>query len=240
MPTSDARARDAASPVPLPDKLTDVYQRLVEVYGIPEWRPDGDALGGLIGTILSQHTSDVNSDRAYRQLLAAFPTWEAMRDAPQEVVAEAIRPGGLANVKAARIQEVLRVLSERFGGGPPTLAALDTLDLAAAEAFLRGLPGVGPKTAACVLLFALGRPAFPVDTHVWRVARRIGLIGPHASAEAAHEQLGRAIPPEWRHTMHVNLITHGRRVCHAQRPACERCALRSLCDYYWRTASQND
>jgi endonuclease-3 len=240
MELSDTRARDVAGQTPLAGKLTDVHQRLVEVYGIPEWRPDGDALGGLIGTILSQHTSDVNSDRAYQQLVATFPTWEAVRDAPQEAVAAAIRPGGLANIKAARIQEVLRVLSERLGGGPPSLAALDTLDLAAAEAYLRALPGVGPKTAACVLLFSLGRPAFPVDTHVWRVARRIGLIGPRVSAEAAHERLGQAIPPAWRHTLHVNLITHGRRICHAQRPACERCALRSLCDYYWRAANQKE
>ena len=222
------------------DKLAEVYRRLIEAYGIPEWEPDGDALGGLIGTILSQHTSDVNSERAYQQLVAAFPTWEAVRDAPQEAVAAAIRPGGLANVKAARIQQVLRVLTERLGGAPLTLHALDAMDLEEAEAYLRGLPGVGPKTAAAVLLFSLGRPAFPVDTHVWRVVRRVGLIGPRVSADAAHELLGRAIPPEWRHTLHVNLIRHGRRVCHAQRPACDRCVLRSLCDYYWRTVAPKE
>jgi endonuclease III len=103
--------------------------------------------------------------------------------------------------------------------------------------FLRGLPGVGPKTAAAVLLFSLGRPAFPVDTHVWRVARRVGLIGPRVSAEAAHDLLERAVPPAWRHTLHVNLIRHGREVCHAQRPACDRCVLRSLCNYYWQSVA---
>jgi endonuclease-3 len=128
---------------------------------------------------------------------------------------------------------VLCILSERQGGGAPSLALLDDLDLEAAQAYLRTLPGVGPKTAACVLLFSLGRPAFPVDTHVWRVARRLGLLGPRVSADAAHAVLARMIPAEWRHTMHVDLIRHGRAVCHAQRPACGRCALRAECDYYW-------
>lgn len=215
------------------EKVAAVYARLVETYGVPEWVPDGDPLGGLIGTILSQNTSDVNSERAYRQLVTAFPGWEVVRDAPTEAVAAAIRSGGLAELKAERIQRVLRILSERQGGGAPSLAVLDELDLEAAQAYLRTLPGVGPKTAACVLLFSLGRPAFPVDTHVWRVTRRLGLIGPRVSAEAAHEALARLIPTEWRHTMHVNLIRHGRAICHAQRPECGRCPLRAECDYYW-------
>ena len=232
----------SAAPTALaPEDLLDtVYQRLVAAYGVPEWRPDGDALGGLIGTILSQHTSDVNSERAYRQLVAAFHTWEAARDAPADAVAAAIRPGGLAALKTERIQRVLRVLTERLKGGPLTLASLETLDLAAATAYLRSLPGVGPKTAACVLLFSLGRPAFPVDTHVWRVARRIGLIGPRVTADAAHDDLGARVPPEWRHTLHVNLIRHGRQVCHAQRPACDRCVVRDLCGYYWHAVRNGD
>jgi endonuclease-3 len=234
----EAQVDDATPEIRSTEKLAEVYRRLVAVYGVPEWQPTGDALGELIGTILSQHTSDVNSERAYRQLVAAFPIWEAVRDAPEEAVAAAIRPGGLANIKAARIQQVLRALTEWLGGAPLTLDALDAMDIEEAQAYLRRLPGVGPKTAACVLLFALGRPAFPVDTHVWRVVRRIGLIGPRVSADAAHVVLGLAIPPEWRYTLHVNLIRHGRSVCHAQRPACERCVLRSLCDYYWRTTGQ--
>jgi endonuclease III len=129
---------------------------------------------------------------------------------------------------------VLRALTERLGGRRLTLSLLDNLDDHDALAFLRSLPGVGPKTAACVLLFALGRPVFPVDTHVWRVSQRLGLIGARVSADAAHETLGEAIAPAWRHTMHIDLIQHGRQVCHAQRPACTHCTLRSLCDFYWR------
>lgn len=220
-------------------KLDAVYHRLVEMYGIPEWNPDGDALGGLIGTILSQNTSDVNSNRAYEQLIAAFPGWEAVRDAPTEAVADAIRSGGLANLKAARIQQVLRVLTERLGSGKLSLDLLKDMPLDDALAYLRSLPGVGPKTAAAVLLFNLGRPAFPVDTHVWRVTRRLGLIGPRVSPEEAHVVLGRAIPPEWRYTMHVNLIRHGRQICHAQRPVHDRCDLRDVCDYYWQYVVPN-
>jgi endonuclease-3 len=217
----------------LAEKVAAVYERLVATYGVPEWHPGGDALGGLIETILSQNTSDVNSERAYRQLRAAFPTWEAVRDAPTAVVAEAIRSGGLAQLKAERIQQVLRGLSERQQGGSPSLDVLRTLDLDEAETYLRALPGVGPKTAAAVLLFSLGRPAFPVDTHVWRVTRRLGLVGPRVSAEQAHAVLVGLIPLDWRHTMHVDLIGHGRKICHAQSPACARCTLRAECDYYW-------
>jgi endonuclease-3 len=199
-----------------------VYERLVEAYGIPPWEPDGDALGGLIATILSQHTSDVNSGRAYERLRRTFVDWAAVRDAPVDEVAEAIRVGGLAQVKAERIQKVLRALSAKQGGSLD-LDYLRDLPLDDALGSLQTLPGVGPKTAACVLLFSLGRPAFPVDTHVWRVTRRVGLIGPKVTADAAHTALERQIPPEWRHTMHLDLIRHGRQVCHAQRPACSRC-----------------
>ncbi|HEY7832535.1 MAG TPA: endonuclease III, partial [Ktedonobacterales bacterium] len=219
----------------LQGKLAAVYERLVAAYGVPEWRPDGDALGGLIGTILSQHTSDVNSERAYQRLVERLPTWEAVRDAPVTAVEEAIRPGGLGRLKALRIQAVLRELSARLGAGAPlALAVLDAMPDERAEAYLRTLPGVGPKTAACVLLFALGRPAFPVDTHVLRVCQRLGLVGPRTSGEAAHALLGKAIPPDWRHTLHVTLIRHGRQVCHAQRPACPRCPLRAECAHYWQ------
>lgn len=210
-----------------------VYARLVEAYGVPPWEPDGDALGGLVATILSQHTSDINSDRAYASLRERFPTWEAARDAPEEALADAIRSGGLARIKAERIQRTLRALTERDPAAPFALRWLDASDIERARAQLISLPGVGMKTASCVLLFSLGRPAFPVDTHVWRVTRRLGLIGPAVSAEAAHTALERLIPPDWRHTMHINLIRHGRKVCHAQRPACERCPLRARCAYYW-------
>ncbi|HLW01303.1 MAG TPA: endonuclease III [Ktedonobacterales bacterium] len=224
----------------VPPKLERVYDLLVQAYGKPDWCPDGDALGGLLGTILSQHTSDVNSGRAYAQLVATFPTWEAVRDAPVEQVAQAIRVGGLANLKAQRIQEVLRVLTSRLNGvRAPTAAdeplSLDFLvdwPLAEARSYLRSLPGVGPKTAACVLLFSLGMAAFPVDTHVQRVSKRLGLIGTKVSADQAHAVFESVLPGEWAFPLHVNLIRHGRRVCHAQRPACERCPLRLECTYY--------
>lgn len=221
------------------EKVARVYELLVAAYGIPEWKPDGDALGGLVATVLSQHTSDVNSERAYQRLRERFATWEAVRDAPVAAVEDAIRPGGLAAQKAPRIQEILRVLSARVGGRAPeeALADLGALPLAEARARLRELPGVGPKTAACVLLFSLGMPAFPVDTHVLRVTKRLGLIGAHTTADAAHDELEALIPPQWRHTLHVNLIRLGRQICHARNPECERCPLRAECPYFWETAA---
>ena len=214
-------------------KIARIYKKLVATYGIPPWEPDGDALGELVATILSQHTSDINSERAYRQLRATFATWEQVRDAPVDDVVEAIRSGGLAQQKARRIQQILRLLTERLGSAPLTLDALADMPLADALRWLRGLPGVGPKTAACVMLFSLGKPAFPVDTHVWRVTKRIGLLGPRETAEQAHETLQALIPPEWRHTMHINLIQHGRQICYARNPACFRCPISSECRYFW-------
>ncbi|MGH2486113.1 MAG: endonuclease III domain-containing protein [Ktedonobacterales bacterium] len=225
----------------LRDKVGRVYALLVEMYGVPPWEPDGDALGGLIATVLSQHTSDTNSTRAYADLVARYPRWEAVRDAPVERVAEAIRMGGLAWTKAQRIQAILRELTERMKragmASPLALGMLDAMDPEQAQTYLRTFPGVGPKTAACVLLFSLGKAAFPVDTHVWRVTKRLGLIGPRVSAEAAHTILLRLIPADWRHTMHVNLIQHGRERCHARQPECQRCDLRPECLYFWELAA---
>lgn len=222
-------------------KVERVYASLVEMYGVPPWEPDGDALGGLVATVLSQHTSDTNSSRAYAGLVAAFPTWEAVRDAPVDGVADAIRVGGLARVKAERIQSILRELTSRLAdtgrGGPLTLGMLDPMDPEQASAYLRTLPGVGPKTAACVLLFSLGKAAFPVDTHVWRVTKRLGLIGARTSTEQAHTILSALIPPELRHTMHVDLIRHGRERCHPRQPECLRCDLRPECLYFWDLAA---
>jgi len=227
-----ARSDETDGMTDLRERVARVYALLVAAYGIPPWEPDGDALGGLVATVLSQHTSDVNSARAYARLVEAFPTWEAARDAPAGRVAEAIRPGGLADVKAERIQLILRVLTERLGGCPLTLGHLADLPAAEALTYLRSLPGVGPKTAACVLLFSLGEPTFPVDTHVHRVTRRLGWIGERVGADAAHALLERAIPPEWRHTLHVDLIRHGREVCHARAPECGRCPISAECAYF--------
>lgn len=221
-----------------PAHLARIFDLLIATYGEPHNDPDYDPLGGLIGTILSQHTSDINSDRAFRQLVATYPTWEAVRDAPTYEVAEAIRSGGLANVKAVRIQDVLHTLTEwqQEQGGNKPLADYLRDELAhrkpeVAWRYLRALPGVGPKTAACVLMFNLDKPVMPVDTHVHRLCKRLGLIGPKVSADQAHGILARLTPPEWVYPLHVNLIRHGRQVCHSQRPECNACPLYSECAY---------
>lgn len=218
--------------------LVRVYELLLQTYGEPKNKPDYDPLGGLIGTILSQHTSDTNSGRAYNQLVATFPTWEDVRDAPTDKIVEAIKCGGLANIKSVRIQNVLHTLTvqQEEQGGAKTLGVYLYDELARrtteeAWLYLRELPGVGPKTAACVLMFHLDRPAFPIDTHVWRTTRRLGLIGPKVSADQAHSIFTKITPPEWVYPLHVNLIQHGRQICHSQRPKCAQCQLFSECAY---------
>ena len=218
--------------------LVRVYELLLRTYGKPKNEPDFDPLGGLIGTILSQHTSDINSGRAYKLLVATFTTWEDVRDAPTDKIVEAVKCGGLANIKSVRIQDVLHTLTEQQQeqGESKTLAEFFYDELARrtteeAWGYLRKLPGVGPKTAACVLMFHLDRPAFPIDTHVWRTTRRLGLIGPKVSADLAHTLFTKITPPEWVYPLHVNLIQHGRQICHAQRPKCNQCPLYSECAY---------
>ncbi|GCE13118.1 endonuclease III domain-containing protein [Tengunoibacter tsumagoiensis] len=218
--------------------LKEVYELLIETYGEPHNQPDMDPLGGLIGTILSQHTSDINSGRAYQKLIKTFPDWERVRDAPTGEIAEAIRSGGLANIKARRIQEVLHEMSAQQEKdqhpGPLTrylLEKLQTLQPEQAWQYLRTYPGVGPKTAACVLMFNLDQPVIPVDTHVHRTSKRLGLIGEKVSADQAHVIFAKIVPPEWVYPLHVNLIHHGRQICHAQRPDCGRCPLYGECVY---------
>ena len=210
-------------------KIEQVYALLEERYGEKHNTPDGDPLDGLVGTILSQATSDVNSGRAHRALRAAYPDWEAVLAAPEGELADVIRSGGLANLKARRIQETLAAL--KAAQGSLDLAVLDDLPLAEALAWLRRLPGVGPKTAACVLLFDLGRPALPVDTHVHRVAKRLGLIGPKVSAERAHSELQAQLEPDQIYEFHLNMIAHGRRICRAPLPRCGLCPLQQHCSY---------
>jgi endonuclease III len=211
-------------------KIAQIYRILEATYGIKQLHPSGDPLDGLIGTILSQSTTDVNSRRAHQALRAAFPNWQAVLAATDAVLADVIRRGGLANLKARRIKDALAaILAER---GDFDLGFLATLPLEEARAWLTSLPGVGPKTAACVLLFDLGRPALPVDTHVHRVARRLGLIGPRVSAEAAHTVLQAQLRPEQVYEFHLNMIAHGRATCHAINPECAICPRNPLCDYY--------
>lgn len=179
-------------------------------------------------TVLSQHTSDVNTARAFAGLKARFPEWEAVVAAPAKDVADSIRSGGLADQKAPRIQAILREVEGREGS--LSLAGLEDLDDDEVEDYLCSLPGVGPKTAACVLVFSLGRDAFPIDTHVHRVTKRLGWIAPNASADKAHEVLKKAVPPELRYELHVQLIQHGRTICKARTPLCSDCALLDVCD----------
>jgi len=178
-------------------------------------------------TILSQNTSDVNSERAFASLRARFPTWEALAAARPASVEAAIRSGGLAKVKAPRIVGVVREIREREGGFD--LSWMEQASDREIAEYLTSLPGVGPKTAACVLAFSLGRPALPVDTHVHRVATRLGLIPPGMPAARAHGALEEVVPPRLRIEMHVGLIRHGRAVCKAGRPRCEECVLSDLC-----------
>jgi endonuclease-3 len=220
-------------PTPAPAdraKVSLVHQRLVETYGRLTLAPGGDPLDELIGTILSQNTSDVNSGRAYAQLRAMYPSWEEVLDTSDDELYEAIKPAGLGRIKAPRIKNTLREVLKRRG--ELNLDFLEQLPLEESKRWLTSLDGIGPKTAACVLLFALGRPALPVDTHVHRVSRRLGLIGPKVGADAAHALLEAALPPEHVYEFHIDMIRHGRRVCHAQRPDCATCVLRDLCDYY--------
>jgi len=213
-------------------RLQCVADRLDARYGPRRWQRGRPPLDELILTILSQHTSDANAERAFRALRERFSTWEEVRAAPVADVAGAIRGGGLAAQKAPRIQTALNAaLASR---GRLDLDHLADLPLEDARAWLTGLSGVGPKTAACVLLFALGRPALPVDTHVHRVARRLGLIGPTVAAEAAPARLEPALGGDRDrvYAFHVNMIAHGRAVCRARQPHCERCPLTECCDYY--------
>jgi endonuclease-3 len=207
-----------------------VRESLLRAYGYAEPRERDDPLSELVATILSQHTSDVNSHRAFRSLRECFPTWAEVVEAPVEEVAASIRGGGLADQKAPRIQQMLRAVHARFGAYD--LSALHAMGREEARALLMSLAsGIGPKTASCVLMFAVGLPAFCVDTHIQRICARLGLIGPKDSAEKAQHLLEATVPPEDTYALHVAMIRHGRQVCRAQRPRCPGCPLLELCLY---------
>jgi endonuclease III len=206
-----------------------VMVALDDAYGRPQWSPRYSPVDELVYTVLSQNTADVNTDRSFAELRRRFPTWEQVRDADADDIAAAIAHGGLSQIKAPRIKAILAALSERTGR--PDLSGLDGMTDPAALDYLRSLPGVGPKTAACVLLFSLGRPAMPVDTHVHRVACRLGIIDRRVTAEQAHAVLGTLAGPDPLdiYALHVDLVRHGRRTCHARRPACNVCPLTGFC-----------
>jgi len=220
--------------MPDPPDIAAVQRLLRASQGPFVAKPRLPIIDEVVATVLSQHTSDHNSGRAFAQLKAEFPDWEQVLSAPAEAVADAIRCGGIADQKARRIKQILAAIGEREGR--IDLSRLHDLDDGAVEEYLTSLPGVGPKTAACVLVFSMGRAAFPVDTHVHRVAIRLGWIPPGTSAEKAHRILGSAVPPGIRYDLHVALIEHGRKVCKARHPRCGACALRDGCAYRRETA----
>jgi endonuclease III len=225
-----------------------IRERLREVYGVPLMRPHGEPLAELVLTVLSQSTNDRNRDVAFLRLRERLPTWEQVRDAPVAEVEEAIRPGGISKVKSARIQAILRAITDNPGapgevdGAPQAADAGQARDVAElsldwlADAqivrsrdYLVSLPGVGRKTAACVLLFAYGLRDVPVDTHVSRVGMRLGLLRTGAPFEELHDEMLALTPPGEELELHVNLLRHGRRTCHARSPACVECALARMC-----------
>ena len=211
------------------ESLRRVVAILDKAYGRPVLTPRHAPLDELIFTVLSQHTADVNTERTFTALRTRFQNWSQVRDAEVGQVEKAIALGGLAHTKAPRIQHILAALTD--GDGAPNLDELAALDDESARDFLMSLPGVGPKTAACVLLFSLGRPVMPVDTHVHRVARRLGLLSASTSAARSHPLLTAMIgdDAEQMYAAHVGLVSHGRRVCHARRPCCGVCSLAPLC-----------
>ena len=213
---------------------SEVSRLLIGAYGDRPWHPHHDPLSELIAVILSQNTSDTNSQRAFDSLLTHFGDWEAVSRADTVQIEQAIHGGGLSHIKAARIRDILqRIRDERDS---LDLDFLDQMPLAEAKSWLRSLPGVGPKTVGCVLLFSLGKPVMPVDTHVYRVARRVGLIANKVSVEQAHDLLEEMIPAEDIYPFHMNMVVHGRRVCRAQRPLCPECVLRGGCAWIERNS----
>jgi endonuclease-3 len=212
-----------------PDKrrVRAIRERLRQMYGQPTAAPHGHPIAELVKTVLSQHTNDRNRDRAFAALRERFPTWEEVRDAPVAEVEEAIRPGGLGKQKAPRIQAIL----ERLGDPPDLDWTAPPTPREESLGFLLELPGVGRKTAACVLIFTWGIPEIPVDVHIHRVGGRLGLFPERASFERAHDEMLAVVPAEDAYEMHVNLIRHGRAVCRPK-PRCGECALRRMCPWY--------
>jgi len=214
-------------------KALQVHNKLLEAFGEPVWRNPLPPVDELVSTILSQNTNDVNRDRAFDSLRAKFPTWEQVRDADTDKIIEAVRVAGLANQKGPRLQQVLRdITAER---GSLDLSFLKDMPLEEARDWLTKFKGVGPKTAAIVLCFSLGRPAFPVDTHVYRVTGRIGLRPEKITVEQAHPYLEDVFPPETYYAAHLNIIRLGREVCGARKPSCPVCPVRDLCEYEPKT-----
>ena len=216
-------------PLEIVERAKYTHDTLMAYFGRPEWRDPLPPIDELVSTILSQNTNDANRDVAFNRLRAAFPTWEAVMTAPSQEVVEAIRPAGLANQKGPRIQAVLREISAERGS--LDLTFLKDMPIEEAHDWLVKFNGVGPKTAAIVLLFSLGIPAFPVDTHIYRVSGRIGLRPEKMTVEQAHPYLAGLFPKDEYYEAHLNLIRLGREICHARKPECAECPLKKFCQY---------
>jgi endonuclease-3 len=214
-----------------------VHQALLKCHGIPAPKKYPRVLDALVETILSQNTSDSNSHRAYLSLRKHFPGWRAAAAARPRAIEAAIRTGGLAQIKSLRISKLLNLIARERG--LISLEYLKKLSPERAYHKLLSYDGVGPKTAACTLLFGAGMPVFPVDTHVYRVCQRLGWAAPKESAENFQERIGAFIPPVQVFNLHVNLITHGRQTCHPRRPDCGRCCLNIQCKYPHDSKSKN-
>jgi endonuclease III len=226
------RAADASSwRPPTRRRVRAIRDRLRLVYGVPLAKPHGHPIAELVLTVLSQSTNDRNRDVAYLALRERYPgdTWAKVRDAPVDEIEEAIRPGGISKVKSARIKSILRAITETSPERDLSLDWLADLSVVDAQRYLTSLPGVGRKTAACVLLFALGMRDVPVDTHVSRVGTRLGLFRPRAPFEELHDTMLQITPPGAELELHLNLLRHGRRTCYARHPACGDCALNRMC-----------
>jgi endonuclease III len=214
---------------PPPRRVRAIRDRLRLVYGIPLAAPHRDPIAELVLTVLSQSTNDRNRDVAYFGLRERFPSWEEVRDAPVDLVEEAIRRGGISKVKSARIKAILQAITDSNVPGGLTLDWLPSASVPVAQDYLCSLPGVGRKTAACVLLFSFGMHDVPVDTHVSRVGSRLGMFRPKAPFEELHDTMLALTPPGEELELHLNMLRHGRRTCHSQRPVCEECALARMC-----------
>lgn len=207
--------------------ISQLNKLLAEQHGVRIWHQHHDPLSELVAVILSQNTSDANSGRAFNSLRSRFHTWEEVAEADTVSIENAIKSGGLSRIKAARIKKILFTIMKQ--NGSLNLDFLGELPLHEAKAWLDELPGVGPKTVACVLLFAFGKPVFPVDTHVFRLSKRLGLIRNDVSANQAHRILGQIVPDEKVYQLHMNMVEHGRKICKAQRPYCDQCILDKMC-----------
>ena len=217
-------------------KYEPVARLLRDVYGDLDWRRDLDGMDELVSCILSQNTNDINRDRGFAALKARYPGWQAIVDAPTAELEETIRPAGLANQKAPRIQAALRTIYDERG--EYNIDFLDEMDIDEAKDWLTRLKGVGPKTAAIVLCFAYNREAFPVDTHVYRVSKRIGFLPEKISVDKAHDLMEAIVPPKDYYGFHILLIRHGRDTCTARIPHCERCPLTDYCDYFLQISEE--